>query len=246
MSSFSSSYSSRSSHSEKDRYKALLNVCKFQYLDFNCKKDKGFPHSSLSRAMFKTLIEEQNIKLPSFSDFKTGKTIRYDSKCFSTSDRTVDPNSTMLFAGTSDPIEQLQVKREAVDRFQLVKNNCENNKTISCDSTIDLNLLQVFGNEMSFDLPGFVVPASTSSHDLNQTLSSKVDQTRLEQSIEGQESDSIICVKDASFSALGLNKTVHLEDVNWHIKKVSDWRLQDGKNQYKVHYKSVKKRSYRP
>ena len=36
-----------------------------------------------------------------------------------------------------------------------------------------------------------------------------------------------------------LNKNVNLEDVNWHINKISAWRPNCGKNQFKVHYKPV-------
>ena len=109
--SFSSSCSSRSNNPGRDRYKAYLNVCKFQFFDYNCKHNREFTNSSLSRAMFTNLMQEKNIKLPSFEDFKAGKTIHYGPNGFFTSNRSVDLNSTMLFASTSDPLEQLQVKK---------------------------------------------------------------------------------------------------------------------------------------
>ena len=167
MSFSSSCSSSRSNNPDRDRFKAYLNVCKFQYCDYNCKHNREFTHSSLSRAMFANLIQEKNIKLPSFEDFKAGKTIHYGPNGFFTSNRSVDLNSTMLFASTSDPLEQLQVKKEAVERFQQVRNNCEINKTISCDSTIDVTLLQAFENEISYDLPEFMAPKQTSSQQVN-------------------------------------------------------------------------------
>ena len=253
--SFSSSRCSRSSNPGRDQYKAFMNVCKFKYLDYNCKNDKAFPHASLSRGIFITLIQEKNIKLPSFDDFKAGKTIHYDANGFSTSNRLNDLNSTMLFASTSDPLEQLQVKKEAVERFQQVKNNFENNKTISRDSSIDVTLIQAFENEISFDLPGFVVPVHNSSTPPRQEVKDKsilslMEKSELEQStldlMENSSDASIICVRNNSFDALGLNKTVNVEDLNWHITKISDWRSQGGKNQYKVHYKKVNKKSFRP
>ena len=244
--SFSTSCSSRSNNMGQDRYKAYLNVCKFQYIDYNDKNNKEFTQTSLSRSNFKSLMQEKNIKLPSFDDFKAGKTIHYGPTGFFTSERSVDLNSTMLFARTTDPLEQLQVKKEAVERFQKVKNNCEINKTISCDSSIDVTLLQAYENEISFDLPGFVLPNLTSSQQANLDCTLRPqDKSHLDQP-EQSNDVSVLCVKDVSFEDLGLNKTVNAEDLNWHITKVSDWRVQDGKNQFKVHYKKINRRSYRP
>ena len=262
---FSSSNSSRSNNPGRDRYKAFINVCKFQYLDYNCKNNKEYPHASLTRAMFNTLIQEKNIKLPSFVDFKAGKTIHYGANGFTTSDRSIDLNSTILFSSTSEPLEEMQDKRKELDRFQQLKNNFESKKTLSCNTSIDVSLIQAFGDEIIFDLPGFVAPADNSKQFIAQETPSnpqpeprqnckEIDNPSLDKSnsevdksyLEQSRDSSIPCLKDTSFNALELNKTVNVEDLNWHITKVSDWRSQGGKNQFKVHYKKVKKRSYRP
>ena len=46
--------------------------------------------------------------------------------------------------------------------------------------------------------------------------------------MENSSDASIICVRNNSFDALELNKTVNVEDLNWHITKISDWRSQGG------------------
>ena len=45
---------------------------------------------------------------------------------------------------------------------------------------------------------------------------------------------------------LGLNPTVDLEDINWEITHISAHRNNCNKNQFKVHYKDVKNKKYRP
>ena len=153
--SFYSSCINRSNNSSKDRYKAFLGVCKFQHLDYNTKIFKDLPHATLLTAVFKSILNEKNIKLPSFEDFKSGKTIHFVKFGFYTSNRSVDLNSTVLFANAYDPLEQLHVKKESVERYLNLKNNIEINKTaeILYDSSIDVTLLQAFENEIIFDLP---------------------------------------------------------------------------------------------
>ena len=151
-------------------------------------------------------------------------------------------------------------KKEAVDRYLNLKNNIEINKTaeISDDSSIDVTLLQAFGNEIIFDLPE---PESSkilevSHQSSNASLIIDLDRSKVTLAEHQQETcdtlntsnvdSSIICVKNRSNDGLGLNKTIDTEDVNWHITKVSDYRIKDGKNQFKVHFKKVNKKKFKP
>jgi hypothetical protein len=45
---------------------------------------------------------------------------------------------------------------------------------------------------------------------------------------------------------MGMNKTIELEDINWEVTHISAHRINCNKNQFKVHYKDVKNKKYRP
>ena len=252
---------------EKDLYKSFIGVCKFKYIDYKNKHGDNCSH--LTPSNFKSILHEQKIELPSYEDFKNGKNIVFAANGFSTTERSLDLNSTLLYADTDDALQQLQIKKEAVDRFQNVRNNIAPimapiDETIDVDdTTIDATLLFAVGDDFSFDINRKVEaspikkvdPACESN---NATMHNLIICEASEEQLSVDEvtcdtnnatKDNVsICVEPSivEVQCIGLNQKVNLEDVNWHINKISEWRPNCGKNQFKVHYKPVNRKKYPP
>ena len=77
----------------------------------------------MTPSAFKSVLSEQKISLPSYEDFKNGKSINFAENAFTTTDRSYDLNSTTLYANTQDYEEQLKIKKKAVHRFQNLLNS---------------------------------------------------------------------------------------------------------------------------
>ena len=143
--SFGSTFSNKSANlREIDQYKSLIGVCKFKYTEYKNKNGDNCLH--LTPSTFKSILRDNNIALPSYDDFKNGKNIVFSANGFSTTDRWLDLNSTLLYADTDDTQQQLKIKKEAVHRFLNVRNNIAPimssiDETIDLEDSIDTTLL---------------------------------------------------------------------------------------------------------
>ena len=114
------------------------------------------------------------------------------------------------------------------------------------DDSIDATLLLAVGEDLSFNV-------CNQSNKENKTIELTFDDNNKKnfcnEEYAEKQNNSSVCVESTITEepdCLGLNKKIHLEDVNWHVNRISQWRPNCGKNQFKVHYKSVHKKKYPP
>ena len=102
---------------ERDQFKSFIGVCKFKFMEY--KNKNGIIYSNLTPSAFKSVLSEQKISLPSYEDFKNGKSINFAENAFTTTDRSYDLNSTTLYANTEDCEEQLKIKKKPFIGFKI-------------------------------------------------------------------------------------------------------------------------------